>query len=471
MATTDQPRTRLEQIVRDSGRSYDKLADDFNDLARRRGIDATISSKHLQRLARRERSHESCRDGTRTALESLFERSFSELFAVPHPDNTDASAETTLEYPRRIGDSISALSALARRELTPNPQESELVVAPEAWSNLLVQAMYGDDYDAPPPTDTAELSPDHIQQVHDATTMFSRFDHRYGGGASKPLVAQYLQTSVLPTLPRVSVDHHLGRDYFQAASGLTLRAGWTAYDTGNHATGQRYLYQAYRLARAASDHVFSGHALSCMSHQANFLGHFQHAVHLARAAIHHGTLGGATPGVMAMFHAMEARALASQGRERDVTRALSTAEGWMAKRSAANEPAWAWFFDTAELHAEFAHCYRDLGKPHLAQLHAAASIAESEADFVRSLSFCRTVLATAHLLGNELDHSTSIASHVIDTAAHLNSYRVISYLDDFRTRLAGFDGKAVRAFDQLYREKIDRNPLERGPVPRSLVIS
>lgn len=470
MATTDHPRTRLEQIIRDSGRSYDKLAEDFNDLARRRGIDATISSKHLQRLARGERSHESCRSGTRTALEALFERSFHELFAVPHQDTT-APPDTRLEYPQRIDDSIDALSALARRELAPTPQDSELVVVPEAWANLLVQAMYGDDYDAPPLTNVAALSPEHVQQVHDATTMFSKFDHRYGGGASKPLVAQFLQTSVLPMLPRVSVDHHLGRDYFQVAAGLILRAGWTAYDIGHHATGQRYLYQAYRLARAAGDYVFSGHVLSCMSHQANFLGHFQHALHLARAAVHHGTLGCATPGVMAMFHAMEARALASQGRGRDVARALSTAESWMTKRVATHEPAWAWFFDSAELHAEFAHCYRDLGNPRLTQLHAAASITESETDFVRSLSFCRTVLATGHLLDNDLDQSTSIASHVIDTAAHLNSYRVISYLDDFRTRLTGFDGQAVRVFDELYREKIAHNPLERGPVPRSLVVA
>ena len=472
MAGSSQPRTVLEQLIREDGRSYDRLAAEFDDLARRRGIDATISSKHLQRLARRERSHESCRPGTRKAFEEMWGRRFGELFTEPvvtgDGNGDTAAVSTTLSYPRTVGDSITALTQLTHDELNPTDTAAKILVVPEAWASLLVKAAYGKDEEAPAPADPVALSVEHVQQVHDATEMFSTFDHRYGGGQSKPLVAQYLQTAVLPLLPQVSPAHAVGREYFKAVASLTLRAGWTAYDIGEHGYAQQYLYQAYRLSRAAGDRAFSGHVLACMSHQANFLGFYEDATYLARAAVHHGTTGGATPTTMALFHAMEARALASQGNEPEATAALIAAERWLGQSRPANDPAWVWFFDAAELHAEFAHCFRDLGNAELAHTHAAASITESKDVFVRSLSFCRSVLATSHLLANDLDQALEVATGVIDTAAHLNSYRVVSYLNEFRQRLTtGFNSPAIDVFDDYFRTKLGS---ESSPVPGRIIV-
>lgn len=377
------------------------------------------------------------------------------------------SADSTLAYPETIGDSITALTQLTDYELSHTDRAAKLLVVPEAWSSLLVKAMYGDDRESVGPTEPVQLSAADVQEVHDATEMFSTFDHRYGGGQSKPLVAKYLQSAVLPLIPRVSQDNQLGRDYFQAVASLTLRAGWTAYDIGEHAVAQRFLYQAYRLARAARDKAFAGHVMACMSHQANFLGHFENAVHLARGASH-GAQGAATPTAMAMFHAMEGRALASQGNERDATSALSTAENWLGNSDPANDPDWIWFFDEAELHAEFAHCFRDLGNADKANQHAATSIEVSKDEFVRSLSFCRSVLATSHLLAGELDQAVHVASEVVDAAAHLKSYRVISYLNDFRQQLSErSDSAATRSFDEHFSEKLTS---ERSPLSGRIII-
>lgn len=378
------------------------------------------------------------------------------------------SADNTLTYPETIGDSITALTQLTDYELNHTNAAAKLLVVPEAWSSLLVKAMYGNDRESVGPSDPVQLSPADIQEVHDVTEMFSTFDHRYGGGQSKPLVAQYLQTAVLPLIPRVSQDSPVGRDYFQAVASLTLRAGWTAYDIGEHAVAQRFLYQAYRLARAARDKAFVGHVMACMSHQANFLGHFEQAVHLARGASH-GAAGHATPTAMAMFSAMEGRALASQGNEPDATSALTTAEHWLNNREPANDPDWIWFFDEAELHAEFAHSFRDLGNAEMAGKHAATSIEVSKDEFVRSLSFCRSVLATSHLLADDLDEAVNVASGVIDAAAHLKSYRVISYLKDFRQQLndAQPGASATRHFDEYFSEKLTS---ERSPLARSLIV-
>ncbi|WP_216210574.1 hypothetical protein [Amycolatopsis aidingensis] len=384
-----------------------------------------------------------------------------------YPDASPEAVDTTLEYPKTVADSITALTQLTRYELSGTHAAAKLLVVPDAWAALLVKAMYGSDGESVAPAEPVDLSPVHVEEVRHATEMFSTFDHRYGGGQSKPLVAKYLESAVLPLISRVSPTTPVGREYFQAVASLTLRAGWTAYDIGEHARAQRFLYQAYRLARAAGDKPFSGHVLACMSHQANFLGHYEHAAHLARAAVHHGSAGQATPTVMAMFHAMEARAVASQGNEAETTAALTAAEGWLGKSQPANDPDWIWFFDPAELHAEFAHCFRDLGNASLANQHAASSIAESKDVFVRSLSFCRSVLATSHLLADDLDSALAIASDVVDTAAHLKSYRVVSYLNEFRQRLSGFESAATRSFDDYFASKMGS---EGSPLARSIVI-
>ncbi|MFE3173606.1 hypothetical protein ACFXPA_27575 [Amycolatopsis sp. NPDC059090] len=344
-------------------------------------------------------------------------------------------ADSTLEYPETLTASAVALTQLANYELRPDDAARKLQVVPEAWDGLLAKWMFGGDTERSMPVEPRQLHEMDVHAVRDATGMFSNFDYRYGGGRPKPLVARFLETEVLPLIPHVSPHTPLGREYFREVAALTRLAGWTAYDIGQHALAQRYLYQAFRLARAGGDKALCGRILAGMSHQANFIGDYERAVHLARAAIH-GATGHATPTTMALFHAMEARALASQNNQVEAAVALSAAETWLCRSEPDNDPEWIRYFDQAELHAEFAHCFRDLGDADRAAEHAAASIATSKNIYVRSLSFCRTVLATAHLQANELDQALEIARGVVDTAADLKSFRVVSYLKDFRQRLS-----------------------------------
>jgi hypothetical protein len=292
------------------------------------------------------------------------------------------------------------------------------------------------------------ITTNHVDAVRDATTMLATFDYKYGGGRPLPLVARFLDIEVMPHLADVSPADPVGREYFREVAALTRLAGWTAYDMGAHGLAQRYLFQAFRLAKAAGDKPLCGRILAGMSHQANFLGQHERAADLARAA-YQGARGHATPTTMALFHAMEARALANLGQEAETTAALMEAERWHSQGNPSNDPRWIHYFDAAELHAEFAHCFRDLDRPELANQHAATSIRESSSLFVRSLSFCRTVLATSHLQNGELDEALAVALDVVDTAATLKSYRVLSYLEDFRQRVSTTHGhdSAVREFN------------------------
>jgi len=383
--------------------------------------------------------------------------------AEPIPDDIG------LEYPEEVAHSVIALGAITDLELRTPKRVGPLAVVPEAWSGLVVRWLTDSDTDrSRPPSEPRSITVVDVEAVREATAMFSGFDYKYGGGRPKSLVASFLDQEVLPNIPHVSPHDPIGREYFREVAALTRLAGWTAYDTGAHGLAQRYLTQAFRLAKAAGDKPLCGRILAGMSHQANFLGHFQRAVDLARAA-YKGANGYATPTTMALFHAMEARALASMGREEDVTAALLTAERWHSQGNRANDPGWIHYFDAAELHAEFAHCFRDVGNAELANHHATASIEASESTYVRSLSFCRTVLATSHLQGGDLEESLRIARSVVETAASLKSFRVISYLDDFRLRLG------AHADDPLVKEFLDFSqahlPSENAPVSGRLVVA
>ncbi|MEU9686168.1 hypothetical protein [Amycolatopsis japonica] len=389
------------------------------------------------------------------------------LTDIGYEDSSVAPADSTLDYPETISAAAASLMQLANYELGRASSET-LQVVPEAWDGLLAKWTYGDDHESSQPVEPRPISEVDVAVVVDATAMFANFDYRYGGGRPKPLVARFLETDVLPLIPHVSPRTPLGVEYFRAVAALTRLAGWTAYDIGQHALAQRYLYLGFRLAKAAQDKPLCGRILAGMSHQANFLGYFDRAVYLARAAAH-GANGHATATTMALFHAMEARALASQGKATETAAALTAAEQWLDRSDPDKDPDWIRYFDRAELHAEFAHCFRDLGDASRAVEHAAASIAASENVYVRSLSFCRTVLATGHLQAGELEEALRVAEGVVDTAAELKSFRVISYLDDFRGRLQLHGNESVvRSFTEYSETKI---PSKNAPAAGKLIVA
>jgi len=194
-----------------------------------------------------------------------------------------------------------------------------------------------------------------------------------------------------------------------------------------------------------------------MSHQANFLGHYQHAANLARAAVR-GAGGQATPTGMALFYSMEARALASKGDERGCLAALCEAERWFSRRMPEDDPYWLRYFDEAELAAEHAHSFRELGMAELSGQHAERALALHGAIYVRSSSFVRTVLAESHVARGELEQGLLLAGDVVETAAcGLRSARTIEYIRDFIRRLDPFGSEPlVREFVETTAQRLHR---------------
>ena len=455
--------------MRQAGVSNKGLGRRVRELSETDGGSAPVRADHVQVsrwLAGRRPQPRTCRLIARALAEKLGRRVTLDEIGY---GGVATGPDTGLEYPADVAASATALGQLAHNDLH-DASVSGLTVVPDAWNTLLVRWLVDSDQGQfSPPASPRSVTATEVDAIRDATIMFGNYDYKFGGGRPKLLIAKFLEVEILPHLPHVSSTDPMGREYFREVAALIRLAGWTAYDAGAHGQAQRYLTQAFRLAVAAGDKALCGRILAGMSHQANFLGHYQLAVDLATAA-HHGARGHTTPTTVALFLAMKARAHASLGQEAEATAALLAAERQHAQGEQANDPVWIRYFDRAELHAEFAHCFRDLNKPELANHHAAASIRESSNLYVRSLSFCRTVLATSHLQNNELEEALTVASSVVDTAATLQSSRVLCYIADFRARLATVhaDDPIVRRFNEYADAQLS---LKRVPMSRRLAVT
>jgi len=356
-------------------------------------------------------------------------------------------------YAEGFGESVAAVSHLVGRALGRVPGGVAGPANPELWREVTIRWFTDPDDEAGSLLGNGVAAGTEI--VRAATEMFSGYDYRFGGGRSRLLIAQVLDVEVLPTLRQVTPGSQAVAEYLSEVGAMLRLAAWTAYDIGEHGLAQAYFAQALRLAKAAGNRLLGGRILAGMSHQANFLGYYQRAVELARAA-REGFRGQGTPTAMALSWAMEARAQASLRRQRECLNAIGQAEQWLARTDPGSEPPWLLYFDDAELHAEFAHCFRDLGDPEKACRHAELSIQTSKSLYVRSLSFCRTVQATGHLLNGDIDQAAALASAVVDTAAEqVRSHRVLAYLSDFGARLEQYPHAGpAREFREYATERL-----------------
>lgn len=280
------------------------------------------------------------------------------------------------------------------------------------------------------------VASDDVDAVRATLRMFEDLDHRYGGGHARTAAVQYLHSEVAPLLHAGYTDR-VGRDLFAVASQFTYKTGAMAYDVGMHGLARRYFVQALNLAQAAGDRALGGKVLALMSHQANFLGEYAEAADLARAA-KLGAKGHATATAHAMYCAMEGRALASLGDRPGCLRALREAESSFARRDVAQDPDWIAYFDEAELHDEFGHCFAALRQTRDAVEHADLCLRRSDEGYVRSRTFCRITLASAHLGRRDVEQACSVAAQALDLVGRIKSSRVRSYIQVFDRKLEPF---------------------------------
>jgi hypothetical protein len=272
-----------------------------------------------------------------------------------------------------------------------------------------------------------------VEMIRSTADAFSMLDGKFGGGHARRALIQYLHTDVRPMLDGKYSDD-VGKQLYSAVAEALLLAGWMSYDSGLHGIAQRYFIQALRMTQAAGDRLLGGSILSAMSHQATFLGRYQDASTLARAA-YTGPAGVLGPTMSAQFRAMEARALARLGDERGCDLALVEAESKLSQRTSDSDPPYIAYFDEVELAAEIGHCFRDLGRSPEAAERGAGSIfgdgLNNRSDF-----FATMVQAEVYINQGEIERGCEIAKAALHLGEGLKSARCVQYVREFRERVS-----------------------------------
>ncbi len=341
-------------------------------------------------------------------------------------------ADDGTRYPDTSGDAVQSLNELAAADLDDQPVARLMRWSSAAAAEAITSYLFGLS-DGITIAAQRRGEPLTAAAIRGTAAHLMDLDFAYGGGHVRRLLLFYITSEVVPVL-RQSGPEPVRRELYSAAAEVVLVLGWSAYDAGRHGAAQRYFILGLRLAREGHDHLLCGRALAELSDQANYLGKFGDAAQLARAA-QSATQGNSSATVGAMCVAREARALASSGDERGCAKALNKAETLFARRATDTDPEWMRYFNAAELAADAAHCFRDLGRPAQACLFADQAL-HSSAVPPRSRALRGMVKAAGVLAGGDADEAVALALAAVDLAGPLKSNRYVRTLTDFYWSLA-----------------------------------
>lgn len=366
---------------------------------------------------------------------------------------TPEVVESGLDYPDDPFAAGQRLRGLTRRELARDAFAATATISPNAWTQPLLTWLLSRPEPLPERSGMRVcIGESDVASIRTTIQLFMKMDFQFGGGHARAALAQYFERDVCPMLEGKFTEQ-VGRELFSAAAEVAQLLGWTAYDIGNHGLAQRYLIQALRLAQAADDRMMGGRILANMSHQATYLGNFDQAIQLARAA-QEGAKNVASATTMAMFLSMEARAHAGNRDDAACSRSLREAEAIFEKRNVADDPAWISYFDAAELAGEGAHCFRDLRNPRMTQEFITRAVGLCDPMYVRTLAFVRLVHAASFIHQNDPCRAAEVATEAVGLAGSLKSERYLRYIRDLCSDFRAYPRQVdVQAFNRLVTEK------------------
>lgn len=288
-----------------------------------------------------------------------------------------------------------------------------------------------------------------VEAVTQMTTAFRHQDNRYGGGHVREQVVAYLNHDVAPMLTG-RYDPTTGAALLGAAAQVTQLAAWTSYDVGRHATAQRYMSQALRMATAAGDKAMCAEILAAMSHQAAYLKQPIEAIDLARASAQSAASVG-VGALQAEAAVLEAQGHALTGDESACAASLDIAERQFDRAENTTAPQWLGYFDEAYLAAKFGHCFAALGRGDLAVRFAQKSL-DMDDRYARGRQFNLALLAKAHQQAGDVEQAAAVGQQTIVASSGLKSQRASDYLTDVAARLAPHAGlSAVDDFTERLR--------------------
>ncbi len=329
----------------------------------------------------------------------------------------------------------------------------------------------------PPVENTARVAGKRIgmadvEIINEHIAHLRRLDHRYGSGRVREQVVQMLHREA-NTVMHCTYSERTGKALLGAVAQTSWLAGAMAADVGRHSLAQRYYIQTLNLAMSAGDRLYAANVLSHMSRltvqighgvesERDRLGHARQAVALARAGQEVAN-GKATPVLSALLRAIEARGHALSGDANTTRAAVLEAERHYERARPEEGPPWLGFYTEAELAADLGRCLRDAGEPEHGTRLIAQALDGYESWRVRSRCFVQTDLATAHLVGRDLEQAASLGQQAVHTATQVSSTRTLDRLRTLQRQFRPLRASSpdVRELDERISDLLNRNKARR----------
>lgn len=398
----------------------------------------------VRRLNEWEQGRSTPRLGTQLLLASIFECEVGDLF--PSSDVVDKA----LTYSPSIATTLDTVAELGRQDVDRR--------------GILKGALFSVAAAAGPSRDwliatlreaaaaRGRVSASQVESIRGTFAAFQEMDVMRGGGFARHRLATFLTDHVVPLLRANDPDTDVGRALFEAGAEQYYLLGWMAYDNGEHGLAQRYLIQALRLAEVARAVELGAHILAGLSDQATLTGSPSEGLQYARA----GQLGltkGNSTACLADLLALEARALAAAGEDREAAQKVSESRHLFAGVDHDDEPEWARFIDVAYLNGEYANAFRDLRRSEETREFAEIS-AEDAARQGRGRrgALAHATIARAALADHDLATAAAAGIRTVHLAAAVDSSRTREAITDLRVRMRKHRRSApVRDFFEVAR--------------------
>ncbi|MFE0021989.1 transcriptional regulator [Amycolatopsis sp. NPDC059021] len=277
-----------------------------------------------------------------------------------------------------------------------------------------------------------------VRKVEAETRTFRALDYRYGGGWCRDAVAAQLNWAL--RLLDADCSSAVRAALCSALADLAGLAGWTAFDSGRHVVAHAWLDHAAGLAGESGDDAL----LSNIRYRQGRVFLHHDAPREALGAFGRGVVAAESGGctlMLSVLYANQAWAYAKLADPRPALAALGRAVDAFERADASDAPASAQFFGETDLAAMAGTVYVELAEA-VDTVYAAMAVNELTRvvarygdGMARSRSLCLTMLATSHLLSEDVDEAVAIADRALTEAMALNSRR-------FRDRLVPLERQA-----------------------------
>ncbi|MFD8609625.1 XRE family transcriptional regulator [Streptomyces sp. NPDC059631] len=315
-------------------------------------------------------------------------------------DEPRPSVDRTEPVNRRQFLAVSSVAALSVAALADLASPVELAGLPEA------------------------IVPQHINQLADAASRLSAWDHRDGGGGLVRRVAAAELEWAAASL-RCPCPELLRAPLFSAVAWLAVVVGASGFDAHHHTDARRAFALATACAEEAGDWHLRAKAYSMRARQEIWTGDPDLGLTYAEIGLARSDRLTATE--QAMLHAARARAFAKMGDVQQTLRAIGLADECFEHASPQDEPLWMRYYDEAQHQGDTGHALYDLARSGFAperSVHRLQYAVDHHTEaYVRSRAISRTKLASLTMLTGDPQEATLIGQMALDEVGHLTSRR------------------------------------------------